>query len=781
MIDEADRQVVDGITARVGRSPAAVIPILQALQEHYGYLPEPALRHVAATTQITAASLEGVSTFYDAFERKPSGRHRIQVCHGTACHVKGAELVTDAFARQLGITQGQETTPDGEFTLGKVACLGCCTLAPAVRVGERSTYAHVAVDAVPGLLADFRAAQQRRQPVAAAPATRRNGATAEVLVGLDSCCVAAGSDAVNEALASALREVRANAELKRVGCVGTCHQVPMVEVRVPGQEPVRYVKVTPKDVPAIVDRHFAPRSLLARLHRSVARGIDRLLTDQVTDGVERHTLDVRDPPVVDADRLQFKIATEHSADLDPLDLDAYLARGGFEALRRCRELLPEQVIDLVERSGLRGRGGGGFPTGRKWRVVRAAAGADKVVICNGDEGDPGAFMDRMILESLPFRVLEGLAIAAHALGARQGIFYIRAEYPHAVQRIAASLQLCKERGILKHGEIEFQPTVARGAGAFVCGEETALIASLEGRRGMPRLRPPFPAERGLFGMPTLINNVETLAMVPWIVRHGPEAFAAMGTSTSKGTKVFALAGKIRRGGLVEVPMGITIRQIVDQLGGGVMPGRKLKAVQIGGPSGGCVPAALCDTPVDYESLQQVGAMMGSGGFVVLDDTDCMVDMARYFLQFTQGQSCGRCAPCRIGTKRLLEILDRIRAGKGRAADLQLIEELAPQVQRTSLCGLGRSAPNPVLSTLQYFREEYEAHLQGHCPAGRCTQLIAYTVTDACIGCTVCAQHCASAAIEVKPYELHSIDQAACNRCGACLPACPVDAIEVKKA
>ncbi|MBM4060303.1 MAG: 4Fe-4S dicluster domain-containing protein, partial [Planctomycetes bacterium] len=430
---------------------------------------------------------------------------------------------------------------------------------------------------------------------------------------------------------------------------------------------------------------------------------------------------------------------------------------------------------------LRGRGGGGYPTGRKWRLVRNASGAQKVVICNGDEGDPGAFMDRMVLESLPFRVIEGLAIAAYATGARQAIFYIRAEYPHAVQRVGAALLICRERGLLRHGDFELVPTVARGAGAFVCGEETALIASLEGERGMPRLRPPYPAEQGLSGLPTLVNNVETLAMVPWIVRHGPEAFAAFGTGRSKGTKVFALAGKVQRGGLVEVPMGTTIRTIVEELGGGVAPGRKLKAVQIGGPSGGCVPAELADTPVDYESLLAVGAMMGSGGFVVLDDTDCMVDVARYFLQFTQNQSCGRCAPCRIGTKRLLEILDRVRTGQGRASDLKLIEDLAPQIQATSLCGLGKSAPNPVLSTLRWFRAEYEAHLRGECPAGRCAALIVYTVTESCIGCTVCAQHCASEAIPVTPYERHTIDPVRCNRCGVCVTVCPVHAIEVRKA
>ncbi|MCD6360754.1 MAG: 4Fe-4S binding protein, partial [Armatimonadetes bacterium] len=388
-----------------------------------------------------------------------------------------------------------------------------------------------------------------------------------------------------------------------------------------------------------------------------------------------------------------------------------------------------------------------------------------------------------ILESYPFRVVEGLAIAAWAVGAHDAIFYIRAEYPLAVQRIWQAIEACRERGIICESVFdsgyELQMAIREGAGAFVCGEETGLIASVEGRRGTPRLRPPYPAEQGLWGQPTLINNVETLAVVPWILNHGPQAFAELGTDTSAGTKVFALAGKVRYGGLIEVPMGVTIRQIVEEIGGGVAEGRTLKAVQIGGPSGGCIPAELTDTPIDFEALREVGAIMGSGGLVVLDDRDCMVDVARYFLQFTQSESCGKCTSCRVGTRRMLDILERLVVGEAQAAELDELERLGRMIQRTSICGLGQTAPNPVLTTLEHFRDEYEAHIEGRCPAHKCTALIKYVVTDDCIGCTICAQNCPVGAIEMRPYEKHEIDVDKCIRCGTCMRVCPVEAVEVR--
>lgn len=474
---------------------------------------------------------------------------------------------------------------------------------------------------------------------------------------------------------------------------------------------------------------------------------------------------------------------EHYGRLDPLDLEEYLAHDGFVALRRClEERQPERLIETIEQSGLRGRGGAGFPTGQKWRVVRQQPGEVKYVICNGDEGDPGAFMDRMILESFPYRAIEGLAIAALAVGAHEAIFYIRHEYPNALKRVRAALAECERRGWVGERllgcDYPLRFAIKEGAGAFVCGEETALIASIEGQRGMPRLRPPFPAQSGLWGRPTLINNVETLALVPWIVRHGAAAFAAIGTQSSKGTKVFALAGKVRRAGLIEIPMGTTLREIVEDIGGGVAPGRRFKAVQIGGPSGGCIPARLADTPVDYESLRDIGAIMGSGGLVVLDDTACMVDIARYFLQFTQNQSCGKCTFCRIGTKRMLELLEKLCAGRAGRQDLEALERLAHQVAQGSLCGLGKTAPNPVLSTLRYFRDEYEAHLAGRCPAGKCTALIRYTINNRCTGCTLCAQHCPVDAIPMTPYQRHAIQSDRCTRCDTCRVVCPYGAVEI---
>jgi NADH:ubiquinone oxidoreductase subunit F (NADH-binding)/Pyruvate/2-oxoacid:ferredoxin oxidoreductase delta subunit len=469
--------------------------------------------------------------------------------------------------------------------------------------------------------------------------------------------------------------------------------------------------------------------------------------------------------------------------IDPVDMDEYSRRDGFKALHRClQELSPQEIIDQVMQSGLRGRGGAGFSSGTKWQLVKEAQASPKYIICNGDEGDPGAFMDRMLLESYPYRVIEGMIIAAYAVGAAEGVFYIRAEYPLAVQRIREALARCEQAGLLGDNilgsGLSLRIRIMEGAGAFVCGEETALLESIEGRRGMPRLRPPYPAEAGLRGSPTLVNNVETYSMVPWILRTGAAAFSALGTAASHGTKVFALAGKVRRGGLIEVPMGVTLRQIVEEIGGGIEGGRRLKAVQVGGPSGGCVPEHLSDTPVDYEALTGVGAMMGSGGLVVLDETDCMVDISRYFLSFTQDQSCGKCTFCRIGTHHMLDILTRLCNGQGARGDLELLAELARSVQAGSLCGLGRTAPNPVLSTLEHFYDEYEAHLQGRCPAGVCKALISFSISSECNGCTKCAQVCPTGAIELRPYEQHEIDSALCVRCGACRNACPIDAVSV---
>jgi NADH-quinone oxidoreductase subunit F len=803
-----DLTFIDQAIGRLGRTPDMVIPILQEIQDHYGYLPEEALRHVCGTTQILPSAITGVSSFYDMFRHEPVGKYIVHVCHGTACHVAGSERAEDALRRHLGIPTDSHTDPDRQFTVEPVACLGCCTLAPVVRIaGETIGYA--TAEKVPGALREFLAnpgSAAASKTIRRAP--RHGNGEAEIKVCLDSCCVAKGTDRVFAALQERIAQTGVNATVKPVGCVGACYRTPMIEVARPGKASIAYTGLNPGQADELLQTHFRPPGLLRRASQAWTRMVDGLLVDAETMHlpVTRLATNQRDHGVQAFFKRQVHIAMEHYGRLDPLDLDECLAHDGFVALARClgdqapgaipatgrasnppspalAPCSPESIITTLEQSGLRGRGGAGFPTGQKWRMVRQQPDPTKYVICNGDEGDPGAFMDRMILESFPYRVIEGLAIAAVAVGAHEAIFYIRHEYPEALRRVRAALAECEKRGWLGDhllgSNYPLRFSIKEGAGAFVCGEETALIASIEGQRGMPRLRPPFPAQSGLREKPTLINNVETLAMVPWILRHGGEKFAAIGTARSKGTKVFALAGKIRRAGLIEIPMGTTLREIVEEIGGGVAEGRTFKAVQMGGPSGGCVPARLADTSVDYESLRDIGAIMGSGGMVVLDDTACMVDIARYFLQFTQNQSCGKCLFCRVGTKRMLELLERLCAGTARRQHLEELEALAHEVAQGSLCGLGKTAPNPVLTTLRYFRDEYDAHLQGRCPAGKCPALIQYIITPDCTGCTLCAQSCPVHAIPMTPYRRHVINLDQCTRCDTCRQICPHEAVQVE--
>ena len=780
---DVDLAFVDETVARLGRGREALIPILQVLQDHYRYLPQEALERLCDASGIRPAEVEGVATFYPQFRRRPMGRHLVRVCVGTACHVKGAGVVHDAFHRHLAIPEGDDTDPERVFTVEKVACLGCCTLAPVVQIDE-TIYGHVAPETVPRVLRDFLQQAGGAAAAEAAGGGPRDRACGEVRVSVDSMDIARGSGKVFEAMRRAAADSGTPVRVKAVGAHGMAYLTPLVEVVVPGRPPVFYGEVQPDDAEAIIHRHFPSPRVARRVRRAISAALDGLLTDEAWEPVERRALEVRDPPVAAFIGPQRRLATERAGELDPLDLDEYAAGGGFEAARRCLEQrTPEQVIETIRRSGLRGRGGAGFPTGEKWASVCAAAGDEKYVVANGDEGDPGAFMDRMILESYPYRVIEGMILGAFAVGAHEGILYIRHEYPLAVRRVGEALERCEACGILGERvlgtDFALDLRIMEGAGAFVCGEETAMMASIMGGRGMPRFRPPYPSASGLWGRPTLINNTETFALVPWIVREGADAFAAIGTEHSKGTKVFALAGKVARGGLIEVPMGVTLGEVVEQIGGGVAGGRRFKAVQVGGPSGGCIPARLADTPVDYEALTGVGAMMGSGGLVVLDEDDCMVDIARYFLAFTQDQSCGKCTFCRIGTRRMLDILERIVAGEGRPDDLERLEHLGRMVREGSLCGLGKTAPNPVLSTLRYFREEYEAHLAGRCPAGVCKALVTYRITDDCIGCTRCAQHCPVEAIAMRPYEKQEIDAAKCVRCGTCRSVCPSDAVRVE--
>ena len=785
-LNELDLTFVDSTIERLGSGQAEALEILHAIQGEYGFLPQAALERICQLSEITPSQITGVSSFYDHFRHQPAGRHIIRVCVGTACHIKGADSIYDAFGRHLGIGADEDTDAQGLFTLEKVACLGCCTLAPAVQI-DQITYGHLAPDRVAEVLEDFLFYQQeqaKHSGQADKGPIDGEDFRGEIRLGLDSCCVARGCGRVYQALQEALAETAVPVSVKRVGCVGMCYQTPLLEVITPDKKSHLYARVQPQDTKSIVTKHFPVRGIRRRISQASSRALESLLTGQPRSDIARYSVDVRDEQIADFLGKQEYIATEHLGCIDPVDIDEYLENGGFTALRKCLSKLgPEEIISEIKRSGLRGRGGAGYPTHMKWQAVQQKQSEKKYVVCNGDEGDPGAFMDRMLMESFPYRIIEGIVIAAYAVGAEEGRLYIRAEYPLALELIRRAIDECQQRGFIGNDILasgfSLHLKITPGAGAFVCCEETALLASIEGRRGVPRMRPPYPAEMGLWGKPTLVSNVETYAAVPWIVRNGAEGFAKLGTGKSKGTKVFALAGKVARVGLIEVPMGISIREIIEDIGGGTGEEKSFKAIQIGGPSGGCVPAHLAEVRVDYESLAEVGAMMGSGGLVVLDESDCMVDIARYFLQFTQNQSCGKCTFCRIGTRRMLDILDRLCAGQGSEADLEELEYLGQMVKKASLCGLGKTAPNPVLSTLKYFRYEYEAHLEKRCPAGTCKALITYSITDECIGCTLCAQHCPVLAIDMNPYQKHEIDQEKCVRCGTCKNICPAEAVKVE--
>jgi len=591
----------------------------------------------------------------------------------------------------------------------------------------------------------------------------------QVLVCGGTGCTSSDSNKILEKFKEEVKkhDIEKEVEIVRTGCFGLCELGPVVIVYPEG---AFYSRVKVEDVEEIVAEHLVKGRVVTRL----------LYKESIDEGR------IKSLNEIDFYKKQYRVALRNCGVIDPENIDEYIAFDGYKALAKVlTTMTPQEVIEEVKKSGLRGRGGGGFPTGLKWELTAKSQADQKYVICNADEGDPGAFMDRSILEGDPHSVLEAMAIAGYAIGANQGYIYVRAEYPIAVQRLEVAIKQAREYGLLGKNifgtGFDFDIELRLGAGAFVCGEETALMNSIEGKRGMPNPKPPFPAQSGLWGKPTLINNVETFANIPVIILKGAEWFASIGTEKSKGTKVFALGGKITNTGLVEVPMGITLREVIYEIGGGIPNGKKFKAVQTGGPSGGCIPAEHLDTPIDYDTLTALGSMMGSGGMIVMDEDTCMVDVARFYLDFTRDESCGKCTPCRIGTKRMLEILDKIVEGKGTLEDLDKLEELGKQIKATSLCGLGQTAPNPVLSTLKYFRDEYIAHVvDKKCPAGVCQALLQYTIIEEkCKGCGLCARQCPVNAISGQVKSPFKIDPEKCIKCGACIEKCPFKAI-VKK-
>ncbi|MCD6553147.1 MAG: NADH-quinone oxidoreductase subunit NuoF [Chloroflexi bacterium] len=609
----------------------------------------------------------------------------------------------------------------------------------------------------------------------------------KIMVGMATCGLASGAQEVYDALLNEVSRQGVDAVIRQVGCIGWCCKEPLVDVLSPGKPRITYGEITAKRVPKIVEA-------LAQGEIVKEWAIGRLDGDEnLIEGTKRSYLAddaqvqvMNQVPLykeIDLFKDQVRIVMRNCGIIDPRSIDEYIARGGYLALYKAlNEMSPEEVIEEITRSGLRGRGGAGFPTGLKWKFTRQSKGDTKYIICNADEGDPGAYMDRSVLEGDPHTVIEGMIIGAYAIGASEGYIYVRAEYPLAIEMLTIAIQQAEEYGLLGQNILgsgmDFQIKLSMGAGAFVCGEETALMASIEGRAGEPRPRPPFPAQSGLWGQPTNINNVETWANVPVIVARGGDWYARIGTETSKGTKVFSLVGKITNNSLIEVPMGITLRQIIYGAGGGIADGREFKAVQTGGPSGGCIPAELIDLPVDYEQLTQAGSIMGSGGMIVLDDRTCMVDLAKYFFTFLKGESCGKCIPCRLGINRMQKILTDITEGRGKEGDIELLEQLAVTVKGASLCGLGQTAPNPVLTTIRYFRDEFEAHIkEKRCPAGVCRELIEYSIdAEKCTGCGRCVRVCPQEAIVGEKKKPHVLDPALCIKCGACYEVCKFGAV-----
>jgi NADH:ubiquinone oxidoreductase subunit F (NADH-binding)/NADH:ubiquinone oxidoreductase subunit E/Pyruvate/2-oxoacid:ferredoxin oxidoreductase delta subunit len=759
---------MQSLVDRHGGKPHALVAILLSVQKKFGYLPADVLELIPQMTQISADRIKGVITFYSFFRLRPAGKHRINVCVGTACYVKGAELTFQAFKKDLKIADDDDTDPDRRFTIGRVACIGCCMLAPAIQIDD-SVYGYVEPSEINRVIGEFEKSLSEKKHEAEFKISGE--ARGEVKICLCSSCIASGAGKIYAELLRWAERFNFPVKNTMTGCTGVSFAAPLIEITDQNGNNFFYSQINPENLQPVLQKHFPTRGLQAGLENLIYIG---------QEPASQHIIASDSSPARVWLSKKHHLVMQGCMDFPPCDFKSYKKNDGFSAYHKARQLTPEALIKEISDSGLRGRGGAGYPTGLKWQQTAAAQDQEKFIVCNADEGDPGAFMDRMLLESVPFRVIEGMMIGALAIGAQAGYIFVRHEYPLAVARIQEAISLCQQNGLLteKAEAGKFSLHIVESAGAFVCGEETALIAAIEGERGIPRERPPYPSEKGLFKVPTLINNVETFACVPWIIKNSAAAFKKTGSKSSSGTKTFALAGKVKQGGLIEVPMGTTIREIINEIGNGVAGNGTLKAVQIGGPSGGCLPESMFDLPIDFEALTASGAIMGSGGLVVLDNSDCMVDIARYFLEFTADESCGNCSFCRIGSQKLLDILNRLCNKEGRQGDIEKLQELSQLLVKGSRCGLGRTAPNPVLTTINYFRNEYEQHIKGFCPAGKCSKMFRFVVNDDCNGCTICARGCPVDAIPFAPWEKAEIDAEECVRCGVCRQNCPQSAIEV---
>ena len=763
--------VVEQALSNYPRLRSSLIGVLQDINRELKYLPEDALRMVSKALDVPLSQVYHVATFYSAFSLEPRGKHTIKVCMGTACHVRGAPRILDGLSRNLGIGSG-ETSGDGEWTLETVNCLGACALGPVVVIDDLyykalpSEIDKLINDVKQGKATGVSAVELSEMKFEPCDLSRVESGTVSISCCGGTGCQAYGCEIVASTFEAALKESGISDKVRflKTGCHGFCERGPIVVVR---PENIFYQRVTPQDVLEIISK-------------TVIRGevIDRLLYSESKKA----------KAVVHENEIPFyagqqRIVFGDNGHIRPDHIEDYIGYGGYEALEKALKMEPDEIIDMIERSGLRGRGGGGFPTGKKWRTCRDAHGDPKYIICNADEGDPGAYMDRSLLEGNPHRVLEGMIIGAHAIGSNEGYIYVRDEYPLAVKNVNIAIGQAREKGFLGKNILGsgfgFDIKVSRGGGAFVCGESTALMASLEGKVGEPRAKYIHTVESGLYEKPSNLNNVETWANVPLIISRGVDWYTSIGTENSKGTKIFSLVGKIANTGLVEVPMGISLRKMIFDIGGGV-PGKRFKAVQTGGPSGGCLPESALDLSVDFDELSKAGSMMGSGGMIVMDENSCMVDVAKYFLHFLMDESCGKCVPCREGVRQMHSILDRITKGKGEPGDIELLEELSTEIEAASLCALGSTAPNPVRSTLQYFRDEYETHINGkRCPAGVCKELTEYAIIiENCTGCTLCAKKCPVQAISGERKKPHVIDQKLCTKCGICRETCRFSAVEI---